>query len=75
MGSCGRKVLWALSFLLLLGASLAQGTWGALLPARLAEKFRVSAGKGGGASVMGGSRGHTGPQLPWFLSGVGISCM
>uniref|UniRef100_A0A8C6HK60 WAP four-disulfide core domain protein 1 n=1 Tax=Mus spicilegus TaxID=10103 RepID=A0A8C6HK60_MUSSI len=41
MGNCGRKVLRALSFLLLLGSSSAQGTWEAMLPARLAEKSRA----------------------------------
>ncbi|MEJ1284196.1 WAP four-disulfide core domain 1 [Cricetulus griseus] len=37
MSHCGRKVLWALGFLLLLGASSAQGTWEAMVPARLAK--------------------------------------
>lgn len=41
MANCGRQVLWALGFLLLLGFSSAQGIWEAMLPARLAEKSRT----------------------------------
>lgn len=43
MGCCGRKALWALGFMLLLGTSSAQDTWEALLPSGLVEKSRVSA--------------------------------
>lgn len=75
MGSCSRKILWVLGFLLLLGTSSAQGTWGAMLRARLAEKSRVSAGRCGGASVVESSLGDTCPQMLWFLKGVGVSCM
>lgn len=46
MGCWGRKALWALGFLLLLGTSSAQDTWEALLPSGLVEKSRVSAGMG-----------------------------
>lgn len=68
MGNCDRKVLWALGFLLLLGSSSAQDTWEAMLPARLAEKSRVSARRGGGASVVGGGPGDIVPRCCGFLS-------
>lgn len=74
MGNCGWKVLWALNFLLLLGPGSAQGTWEALLPARLAEKSQVSARRAGGASVVGGSPGDISPQMLWFRISVGVSC-
>ncbi|XP_069312573.1 WAP four-disulfide core domain protein 1 [Eulemur rufifrons] len=50
MGSRGRKVVWALSFLLLLlEASSAKNVWKRALPARLAEKSRAEdAGAPGG---------------------------
>ncbi|XP_050021238.1 WAP four-disulfide core domain protein 1 isoform X2 [Alexandromys fortis] len=44
MGCWGRKALWALGFLLLLGTSSAQDTWEALLPSRLVEKSRAEEG-------------------------------
>lgn len=75
MGNCGRKVLWALGFLLLLGSSSAQDIWEALLPARLAEKSRVSARRGGGASVAGGGPEDTSPQMLWSLIVAGVSCV
>lgn len=63
MGSCDRKALWALSFLLLLlGSSSVQGTWEAMLPARLAEKSQVSARRGGGASGGRWPRGQESPD-------------
>lgn len=62
MGNGSRKVFWTLGFLLLLGSSLAQDTWEAMLPARLAEKSRVSARRGGGASVVGGDPGDIVPR-------------
>nr|XP_004664886.1 WAP four-disulfide core domain protein 1 [Jaculus jaculus] len=48
MDSCGRKVLWALGFLLLLGAGAAKNIWERALPARLAEKTRAEEGAPGG---------------------------
>ena len=58
MGSGGRKVIWALSFLLLVReASSAKNIWRRALHARLAEKPRVSA-RGGEAG-----RGRAAPRL------------
>lgn len=75
MSCWGRKALWALGFLLLLGTSSAQDTWEALLPSRLVEKSRVSAGmweEGWGPRWVGGDPRGKGPQMLWFLSRVGV---
>ncbi|PNJ29741.1 WFDC1 isoform 5 [Pongo abelii] len=54
-GSRRRQIIRALCLLLLLHAGSAKNTWKRALPARLAEKSRVSAwdGEAGAASVGG----------------------